>query len=296
MTDTDPWIVDIDARTFEKVAIERSFELPVVLDFWATWCEPCQKLGPILEQRARDGVGRFLLAKVDIDKQPELAQALRVQGIPAVIAIVQGKLADGFEGALPPEEVDRFLDRVAPIDPNAAPGGQPSVADQARDLADAGQGVAAMVLLREHLTTQADDHAASLVLADLLLGEGNPTEARAIFDGLPQAEREGSAGQALLTRLEFAEQAAQGGDLDELRRAVEGAPNDFDARLALGKALLAVQDFAPALEELLEAVRLAPEGAAEEPKSIMLKTFELLGMEDPVANDYRFKLSLELFA
>jgi putative thioredoxin len=111
------WIVEADVRNFESEVLGRSLEIPVLLDFWATWCGPCKTLGPELEQRARAGNGRFLLAKIDIDRNPELAQAFRVQAVPTVLAIVQGRLMDGFQGALPPAELDQFLERVAPAGP-----------------------------------------------------------------------------------------------------------------------------------------------------------------------------------
>ena len=108
------WIVDVDATSFSREVVERSKTVPVVVDFWASWCGPCKTLGPLLERFAREGDGAFVLAKVDTDKNAELAQVFQIQGIPTVIAIDKGKPVDGFSGVLPAAEVKAFLDRVAP--------------------------------------------------------------------------------------------------------------------------------------------------------------------------------------
>src|SRR5262245_63750883 len=130
------WIVEADAASLEREILPRSLTVPVLLDFWATWCGPCKTLGPELEKRAREGKGRFLLAKIDIDRQPELAQAFRVQAVPTVLAILQGRLVDGFQGALPPNELDAFLERIAPG--GAAPRVDPGL-ERARELARSGR-------------------------------------------------------------------------------------------------------------------------------------------------------------
>lgn len=295
MSEEPAWIVDVTAQTFEREVVQRSFEQPVLLDLWAPWCEPCKQLGPLLEQRARDGAGRFVLAKVNVDANPELAQALRVQGIPAVIALSHGQLVDGFEGALPEAELDRFLDRVAPGGPATADPTEELVA-RARALAEEDKGPEAITLLRDHLRGTPEAHAVRLALADLLVDAGKASEAQLLFDKLPEELREGVEGKALASRLALADEVSK---LDELRAAAAAAPEDFDARLVLGKALLANKEHEAGLEELLEAVRLAQLACpqrVEEAKDAMLATFEQLGLEDPVANDYRFKLSLELFA
>jgi len=261
--------------------------LPVVLDFWATWCEPCRTLGPMLEALAEEGNGRFLLAKVDIDRNPEISQAFHIESVPTVIAIVDGRPVDGFQGALPEPELRDFLDRIAPVTGGAG------AAAEARSLAEAGDTEGAVTVLREHLRGKNDDADARVQLAGYLVALGRLGEAKMVLAKLSETEAETPPARAVRTRLAFAESA---GDVDELRRGVEENPGDAGARLELGKALVASEKWADALEHLLESVRLDPslgDGAA---KREMLEVFELLGLEDPVANEYRFKLSLELFA
>jgi putative thioredoxin len=288
-SEASPWVISVDAATFERDVLERSLSVPVVVDFWATWCGPCKTLGPLLEQRARDGAGRFLLAKVDVDRSPELAQAVRVQGIPTVIALAGGRLVDGFQGALPEPEIDAFLNRIAP--PRASI--EEERLARARQLAAEGDAQQAIALLRSHLRDHPAHETARLVLGDLLVDQGRMEEARLLHEKLSEQVRESAEGRALLTRIEF---AARSESLADLEEAVRAAPGDAAARLALGQARVATKLYAPGLSELLEAYRLDPAGIGRAAKAAMLETFELLGLEDPVANEYRFKLSLELFA
>lgn len=287
MSSPDDWVVDVDARTFEQEVIERSRTVPVLIDFWAGWCGPCKELTPRLEKRAREGGGRFRLAKIDVDANPELAQAFRVQGIPSVLAVVEGRLADGFQGVLPDAELDRFLDRVAP----GGPSKQDRILEQAREHVAAGRPSEAIALLRDHLRRSPDDAPARTLLVDVLLDEDKLREAKLVFEKLSEEARATPEGKAAAGRIAFAENAT---DLGPLEAAVAAAPDDAAARLELGRALVAAKEYEKGLETLLAAVRLDPEHA-EEAKKSMIEVFELLGLEDPLANDYRFKLSLELF-
>ena len=116
MSDAGSWIVDVTDDTFETEVLSRSRSVPVVVDFWADWCGPCKTLAPVLEKLATEAAGRFILAKVNVDRAPGLAMAFRVQGIPAVKAVKDGQLVDEFSGVLPESEIRAFLDRVAPGD------------------------------------------------------------------------------------------------------------------------------------------------------------------------------------
>ncbi|MEW6073528.1 MAG: tetratricopeptide repeat protein [Planctomycetota bacterium] len=287
--DASPWILDADVRSFEREVVARSRELPVVVDFWAEWCSPCKALGPILEKAAREGNGRFLLARVDVDKNPELAQVFRIQSIPTVIALAGGRLADGFTGALPPAEVAAFLDRVAPA---AAPPAKDAAA-RARERAAEGDPAGAVELLRARLREAPGDASSRLALAELLLDAEKIEEAKLVLARLTPAETEGAEVKAVASRLAL---LASAGDLDELRTRAAANPADAAARASLGRALVARKDWRAGLTELLEAVRLDPEGAGGEARAAMLEAFAILGVDDPVANEFRFQLSLLLFS
>src|SRR5688500_3037775 len=142
--------IEITAANFEREVLLRSRELPVLVDFWATWCAPCRTLGPILDKLARELSGRFVLAKVDIDKSPELAEVFRIQSVPTVLLLVDGRPVDGFLGAQPEAAVRKFLEphlAAAPV----------AVLEQVAALTAEGRREDAVGVLRGHLRTKPDD-------------------------------------------------------------------------------------------------------------------------------------------
>jgi len=286
----ESWIVEADARNFEREILQRSLKTPILVDFWATWCGPCKTLGPELEKRAREGRGRFVLAKVDIDRNPELAQVFRVQAVPTVLAIVQGRVVDGFQGALPPEELDQFIERVAPG--GAAPSRLDLRVERALLLAEDGDLEQATGLLREILRDEPGHRGARFGLIDVLVRARKGTEARMLLGELaddgPDAERK----RALLAELDFADAA---GDQGEFEAALAADPEDHATRIRLARARIAAKDHAAGLEHLLTVVRADAGEHRAEAKKTMLEVFAMLGLEDKLANEYRFKLSLELF-
>ena len=285
----DSWVVKGDAKNFESIVLRGSNEQPVIVDFWAPWCEPCKTLGPALEKAAREGAGRFRLVTVDVDKNPELAQAFGVQSIPAVFAVSGGRMVDGFQGALPPAELEKFLERVAP-------GGSRDPLSVLRERASGGDLAGAIDEVRALVDDPLHGVPARALLGELLMESGDLAGARAEFEFLSAQDLPAEVQEAVVRALRGLEHAESAGDLQDLQRAVQTDPDDAGAQLALGRALVAKRDYQPGLEALLESVRIDPtleEGAA---KQAMLDTFEVLGLEDPIANEFRFQLSLEILA
>ncbi|MCZ6597993.1 MAG: tetratricopeptide repeat protein [Planctomycetota bacterium] len=280
------WIRDVDAKSFREEVVERSKTVPVVVDFWAEWCGPCKTLTPQLEKHAREGNGRFLLAKVDIDKNAEIAQAFQVQAVPTVIGLRGGKMVDGFQGALPEKELAAFLD-------NLAPGKGPREVERAQELAAGGDREEAIKILRAWLRENTGDVQARIMLASILVDDGKPIDAKKVSQKLDEEALATDEGKALKAKLEYAEDA---GDVDALRSEVESDPNDPKRRIDLGKALVAEQRHEEGLEQLLEAVEIDPKYDGDAARKAMLNVFDMLGPENELAASYRYKLSLVLFS
>ncbi len=283
--DASPWIVDVNVTNFEQDVILRSDQVPVVVDFWATWCEPCKTLGPLLERYANELKGAFVLAKVDTDANPELAQAFRIQGVPTVVAISKGQPVDGFTGNLPAGELKEFIERIAPGGAAADP-----LAD-AKLLEEDGQAGKAIELLRAWLDEHSDAHEVRIELARLLIDAERAADAREVFDGLPEDQRESAAARAVLAKLEIASGA---GDVSALEAQVAADPADHGARIELGKSLVAVGRHDDGLEHLLEVVKADRSFDDDAARKAMLDVFEALGDEHAATKEFRQLLQMIL--
>ena len=293
-------IVDADQTTFVKEVIEASRTVPVLVDFWATWCGPCKTLTPILERVVTAAAGRVKLVKVDVDKSRTLVEQLArmglpMQSIPTVAAFWQGQIADLFQGALPEGEVKRFVEQLLKQAGGAMPAAE--LLAEAQAALDEGQAQEAGELFSAVIGTEPENPAAWGGLIRSLVALDQSEQAHAALDQVPAkiAQHAEIAGaRSALALAEEGRNAAAG--LTSLQRRVEADPADHEARYELATALNATGEREAAAAALLEIVRLDRtwnEGAA---RLQLLKFFEAWGHADPATMAARRKLSAILFS
>lgn len=275
-----PHVIDVGTADFPSEVLERSREVPVVVDFWAEWCGPCHTLGPILETAVDARGGDVVLAKVDVDDNQELATRFGIRGIPAVKGFRDGEVVDGFTGALPRQQVDAFLDRLVPSDADRL------AAEGVRLVAE-GDREGGRQRFESALEDDADHRVAAVELARLIIEE-DPERALELL----APHRPDPAAEQVVAQAELARQGST--DVGELRAAVERAPEDTDARVQLGRALAAQQAYDEAIDELLTAVR-AGDGHTEEAREQILAIFRILGDDHPLVTEARRRLASALF-
>jgi putative thioredoxin len=290
MTETSnpsPWILDADEKSFQQDVVERSRDTLIVIDFWATWCQPCRMLGPILEKLAREYDGKFLLVKADTEKLPNIATAFGVQSIPAVYALRDGQLLDSFVGLMPEVQLRGWLDRLLPSPAEL-------LVAEARQL-EGSDAPAAEAKYAEAGRLDPNLAAAPIGLAGLLLSQGRNDETRALLDALegrgylePEAEK-------LKAQLHLNAQAETAVDLEALRRTVAADPHDLPAQLALAEALAARGMYEEALETALAVVASGKKECVEPARQLMVDIFRLLPDGSELVTTYRRRLSTALY-
>ncbi|MCK6412087.1 MAG: tetratricopeptide repeat protein [Azonexus sp.] len=276
---------DVTKENFQEKVGEACMQVPVVVDFWAPWCAPCQTLKPMLEKLAEEFKGRFLLAKINSDENPEISQYFGVRSIPSVKVLFQGQLVDEFNGALPESEVRAFLERIA------LPGAEASLREQAAELVTAGDLDGALTVLIEATRQAPEDEATRLDAIDVLIQLGRNDEAQQLLAGEYTAEADRA--NALRARLALAAGAA---DVAPLEAKLAANPDDHATRLELSAAYAAQSRFREALAAALEVVardRFFDQGAG---RKAMLNLFEALSGEqhDDLVREFRRKLSAAL--
>ncbi len=278
---------DVSLQDFEAKVIIPAETVPVVVDFWAPWCEPCKVLKPMLEKLAEEYKGRFILAKVNSDENPELAQHFGVRSIPSVKVLFQGQLVDEFNGAIPESQIRAFLDRIAlPEGPE-----QINLREQAAALVADGKLEEALAALVQASQANPQDQAIQLDAVDVLMQLGRKDEAKQLLAG--DYANEPDRANALRARLALLDGAA---DTSPLEAKLAANPDDHATRLELSKAYAAQSRFREALEAALDVVRrdrFFNEGAG---RKAILALFEALSGEqyDDLVREFRRKLSAAL--
>ena len=274
-------VKDIDQQDFAREVVQRSEEVPVVVDFWAEWCAPCKTLGPTLEKVAEEYGGGFELVKIDVDANQELASQFGIKSIPTVIAFKDGKPAAQFQGAIPEAQIRQWVDGLLPTE-------EDRMVDRARDLLLDGAEDDAESILRDVLERVPDHHDGATALASLLIARGDTAEALITLGRLPRTSE--------VERLEAAARvtAAQEIDVSDIERRLADDPGDDTARLELGQALAARGEYEPALDRLLDVVKAGGD-LRDDARQAMIDVFGVLGADHPLTTTYRRALANALF-
>jgi putative thioredoxin len=313
-------MIDITLQNFEADLIQDSLRQPVLLDIWAPWCGPCRTLGPLLEKLEADYGGRFKLAKLNSDEQPEIAgqlsQAFGVRSIPFCVLFDQGQPVDGFVGALPEAQIRQFLDKHVPSEAELQAEAE---TEAAAGLAAEGDAVSALDRLQQAVAIDPGNDAVRCDYVKLLLEAGRVELARQAWEPMASKAPLDARIAALGHWLDACEQAPTLPSQDALQAAIAANKRDFDARYGLAQRYFAVSRFTEAMDELLEIVmrdktwrdeqarktyvailelmtKPAPKPSTPEAKGALEVTGKSAAAPaDPVVDQYRRKLSMALF-
>ena len=281
------WIIEGTEENFEKDVLARSQQVPVVVDFWATWCGPCQELGPVLESLAREYDGRFILAKVDVDQHPRLAQAFGVQSIPHVFALRNGQLVNQFMGVLPEDQLRQWLDSFQPSHLE-------TLLTEAAKLEQT-EPAEAEAKYREALELAPGEDGIKVALARLLLAQHRQSDAREIITQLEARGFLEPEAQHIKAELDLHAAAAESGGVAECRGALAAKPDDLGLHLKLADALIEAKQYQEALDLCLQVVQKDFGPFREQSRTTMVNLFKVLGPEAELTKTYRRKLSTALY-
>jgi putative thioredoxin len=285
-------VKDTTTASFKADVIDASVTVPVIVDFWASWCGPCKQLAPLIEKVVRSYGGKVRLVKVNVDENQAISAQLRVQSLPTVLAFRDGQPVDGFVGAQPESAIKAFVDRLVADDAEVGLGELVKSADELLEQGDL-QGAAeifATVLQEDRSNAEA-----LAGLASCYLRSGDASRAKQTLALVPPDKREVAVVRSVEAAILLAEKGSASGDLAALQRRLDDNPEDHQARFDLAVGLAASGERGEALDLLLDLVRIDAKWNDEAARKQLLQFFDAWGPKEPLVTDGRRRLSSILF-
>ena len=293
----DSVIIEVITENFMTDVIEKSKETPVIVDFWAPWCEPCKQLTPVIEKIVREKNGNVILAKMNIDESPEVAQQLKIQSIPAVMAFNEGQPVDGFIGVQPEKNITEFINKISSLK-NSSTIEENIIAG--KKYINDGDIETASLVFSEILKIEPENISAKSMLARCLLRNNQIDEAENIINNLPASAESNQDFISVRSEVEIFKNAKNNPisneQEDELRGDIDKNPNNQQLKLDLAKLLLAKGENENAINELLKIIEFDPKWNDGEARKQLIEIFNILGNENILVTEGRKKLSTMLFS
>ena len=274
---------DATAENFQQGVIDNSYNAPVLVDFWAEWCEPCKQLKPVLEKLATDLNGQFVLAKVNSETQQSLSQQFQIRSIPTVLIFKNGEVVEQFSGLQTEQTIKELIEKHTTTEAD-------TLRNQALKTIQSGDSEAGKQLLLEAEKISPENVTVQIDLAHLEARQEKYTEAKKRINQLKPVDRENAQVISLLSKIELAEITQDAPDINALLITVENSPNDSLPRFQLAIQLINQQDYKAGLEHLLYILMRDKDFQDGAVKNTMLSTFSVLGDDNPLVGEYRRKM------
>jgi putative thioredoxin len=278
-----PYIHHVTAEDFNTLVIENSFKQPVLVDFWAEWCQPCQALIPVLTKLVEDYKGAFILAKVNSDEQGELAAQAGVRSLPTVKLFIDGQIVDEFMGALPEAEVRKFLNKHIQSESD-------KIFSAAVIAYQEGHKQDALDMMNKALADDPQNARLKINIAKMVANDGDYESASALIETLNDEDKDQPEVREMMAQIKLAMKLKEAGDPAEIEQRLKDNPEDLDAMLQMSNYLTAAGEFEEAIKILLDIMKKDRSFNDDAGRKGLLEVFDILGSDNPLVKTYRRRM------